>query len=83
MERITRDTIRKQAVLAARSLGLPGDAIWPQHSASGWTVFLEAGPNGAASPLGECLSAREALSLLRGVEMAPRLSERWSNFFRN
>jgi hypothetical protein len=69
--RITRQTLYVQTLLTCRALGLTCEAIWAQHSGTGWHVYREAGPHGAALPLGECLTAREALCLLQGLALAP------------
>lgn len=74
MPRITRQTLCRQTFQTCRALGLPPEAIWPQRSATGWHVYREAGPHGAAAPLGECLTAGEALALLQGLEAAARLA---------
>lgn len=76
MARVSRLTLYREARLACRALSLPPEALWVQHSGTGWHVYREAGPHGAASPLGECLTAREALCLLQGLTLAPELSRR-------
>lgn len=69
MARITRQTLYAQTLLTCRALGLAPEALWAQHSGTGWHVYREAGPG--ALPLGECLTAREALCLLQGLALAP------------
>ena len=73
MARITRQTLYREALLACQALGLAPEVIWPQHSQTGWHVYRQAGPG--ALPLGECLTAREALSLLQGLALAPTLQQ--------
>jgi hypothetical protein len=73
MARVTRSEIYRETLQACRALGLAPEALWAQHSATGWHVYKEAGPHGAASPLGECLTAREAFCLLQGLSLAPTL----------
>ena len=73
MARITRSDLYKETLQACRALGLAPEAIWAQHSGTGWHVYRQAGPHGAALPLGECLTAREALCLLQGLALAPSL----------
>jgi hypothetical protein len=67
MSRITRATIYADAIRAAKALRLPVEAVWAQRSATGWQVCREAGPHGAAAPIGECLTAGEAVALLKGL----------------
>jgi hypothetical protein len=73
MARVTRQNLYSETLQACRALNLPPEALWVQHSATGWHVYRKAGPYGAASPLGECLTAREALCLLQGLALAPTL----------
>lgn len=67
MSRITRAKIHSDAIWAAKALRLPVEAVWAQRSATGWHVFREAGPHGAAAPIDECLTAGEAVALLKGL----------------
>jgi hypothetical protein len=71
--RITRSDLYKETRQTCRALGLAPEAIWAQHSPAGWHVSWQALPHGAALPLGECLTAREALCLLQGLALAPSL----------
>lgn len=73
MARITRQSIYRKALVACWALGLPPEAIWAQHSGTGWAILRQVGPG--AQPLGECLTAREALILLQGLALAPTLQQ--------
>lgn len=74
MARISKLDIYRQTRVICHALGLPPEAIYAQRSATGWHVMREAGPHGAAAPIGECLTAGEAVALLRGMEAAARLA---------
>lgn len=73
MARITRQTLYRETLQACRALGLPLQALWAEHSHAGWAILRQVGPG--AQPLGECLTAREALCLLQGLALAPTLQQ--------
>lgn len=73
MARITRQTLYRETLQACRALGLAPEALWAQHSGTGWHIYRQVGPG--ALPLGECLTAREALCLLQGLALAPTLQQ--------
>lgn len=64
--RITRDRLDFEARQACLACGLDPEAIWCGRSATGLSVFRRDGRG--IRPLGECLTAREALQLLRGIQ---------------
>ena len=64
--RITRDRLDFEVRQACLACGLDPEAIWLQRSETGLSVLRRDGRG--ARPLGECLTAREALNLLRGIQ---------------
>lgn len=70
--RITRDRLNFEARQACLACGLDPEAIWLQRSETGLAVLRRDGRG--ARPLGECLAAREALQLLRGIQAGADLA---------
>lgn len=74
MARISKLALYQRTREATRALRVAPEAVWAQHSATGWQVMREAGPHGAARPIGECLTAREADALLQGLAAGGHLA---------
>ena len=70
--RIPRDRLSFEARQACLACGLDPEAIWLQRSETGLAVLRRDGRG--ARPLGECLAAREALQLLRGIQAGADLA---------
>lgn len=70
--RITRDHLDFNARQACLACGLDPEAIWLQHSETGLSVLRRDGRG--ARPIGECLTARETLQLLRGIQAGADLA---------
>lgn len=70
--RITRDHLDFEARQACLACGLDPEAIWLQRSEAGFSVLRRDGR--ASRPVGECLTAREALQLLRGIQAGADLT---------
>lgn len=64
--RLTRDRLNFEARQACLACGFDPEAIWLQRSETGLAVLRRDGRG--ARPIGECLTAREALQLLRGIQ---------------
>jgi len=69
--RITRDRLNFEARQACLACGLDPEAIWLQRSETGLAVLRRDGRG--ARPIGECLTGREALQLLRGIQAGAEL----------
>lgn len=69
--RVTRDQLDFYARLASLACGLDPDAIWLQRSDTGLSVLRRDGRG--SRPVGECLSPREALNLLKGIQAGAEL----------
>lgn len=74
MARISKLALYQRTREATRALRVAPETVWAQHSATGWQVMREAGPYGAARPIGECLTAREADALLQGLAAGGHLA---------
>ena len=73
--RITRDRLDFEARQACLACGLDPEAIWLQRSETGLAVLRRDGRG--ARPIGECLTAREALQpLVRGPAGADLVNAR-------
>ena len=70
--RITRDRLDFEARQACLACGLDPEAIWLQRSETGLAVLRRDG-RGSRS-IGECLTAREALNMLRGIQAGADLA---------
>ena len=75
--RVTADTLAFYARLASLACGLDPEAIWTQRSATGVAVLRRDGAG--ARPLGECLTPREALNLLKGVQAGAELFSQYAH----
>lgn len=71
VSRVTRDQLDFYARLASLACGLDPEAIWLQRSETGLAVLRRDGRG--ARPIGECLTAREALNLLKGIQAGAEL----------
>jgi hypothetical protein len=65
MARISRTYLDSLVSQAAVALRLEPEALWIQHSGTGYSLFQRFGAGGQA--LGECMTARELQQLLRGL----------------
>lgn len=72
--RISTPQLERQAERTAEALGYPKTALWCSHTPNGWRVLRTFGNGWRA--LGEGLTAREALQLLRGLEIGADLASR-------
>ena len=70
--RITRDRLDFEARQACLACGLDPEAVWLERSETGLSVLRRDGRG--ARPIGECLTAREALQLLRGIQAGADLT---------
>jgi hypothetical protein len=65
MARISRTYLDSLVSQAAVALRLEPEALWIQHSATGYSLLQRFGSG--AQALGECMTARELQQLLRGL----------------
>jgi hypothetical protein len=72
MARISRTYLDSLVSQAATALSLEPEALWIQHSATGYSLLQRFGAGSQA--LGECLTARELQQLLRGITIGATLS---------
>ena len=70
--RLTRDRLDFEARQACLACGLDPEAIWLQRSETGLSVLRRDGRG--ARPIGECLTGREALNMLRGIQAGADLA---------
>ena len=72
MTKITRATLDAYAKQASIDLDLPIDDVWIEHSATGYAIRKRQGPG--AHELDACLTAKEALTFLRGLSTGAQLA---------
>jgi hypothetical protein len=71
MARISRTYLASLVSQASTALRLEPDALWVQHSATGYSLMQWFGSGVQA--LGECMTARELQQLLRGLAIGASL----------
>ena len=72
MTRITRATLDAYAKRASMDLDLPVDDVWVEHSTTGYAIRKRQGPG--AHELDACLTAKEALTFLRGLSTGAQIA---------
>jgi hypothetical protein len=72
MARISRTYLDSLVSQAAVALRLEPEALWIQHSATGYSLLQRFGAG--SQPLGECMTARELQQLLRGITIGATLN---------